>query len=98
MDDFKIEVFFAENIEIFCGRVTGLFGLPDIQEMRNLCAQGPGERDKPLGIFTQDLFIYAGTIIKTFEITDADKFDKIPVARHVLAQENQWVRRSRQPV
>ncbi len=89
---FEIQIFFAENIEILLGDVTG-FGLAVVRiSIRHRAFQAGGQRDQAVGVLAQNLHVNARLVVKAFEKARADELNQIFVARLIFRQQNEMIR------
>ncbi len=88
---FQIEVFLAEDLLKLPGDRHGAGHVFLADQVRNLAAQAPGQRDEPFVMLLKNLLIHPRFIIKSFKVGFTDEFDQILIAGEIRGQQNQMV-------
>jgi len=89
--NFKVEIFFAENLKVLPGGCLGFIIHVFNQKIIDLALEATGKSNQSGGMFTQNVLINSWAVIKAFQISTGNKLTEMAITLFILDQKNQMI-------
>ena len=88
---FNVEVVLPKDLGVAARGLLGALGISLGQKLGNTPSKACRKSDQARGLLAQKLLIHSGLVVKALGKGERDHFHQVPIARHVLAKQDQMV-------
>ena len=85
--EFDEEIVFAEDVPILAGKIPRARLVVCEDRLVDLSVEAPAERDEPVAVGRQELFVDSWLVVKPIEVCQRHEFNEVLVSRVVLGEQ-----------